>query len=120
MPKKDKAATEAANFMDPDSFIFKDGREWLAGDDWIARKWELWRRCAGRCEETFTSRVSNKVLRCFNEGVHPHHIIKKSISHDDRLLNLKCLCERHHRMEHPEKQPRWTKREASEALEGLA
>jgi 5-methylcytosine-specific restriction endonuclease McrA len=45
--------------------------------------------------------------------VHCHHIIKRSDGRDDRLANLIGLCSVCHRLEHPEKQTRWTKRSAA-------
>lgn len=106
MPKADRQLTKAKRFKDPRSFVFKDQREWLYGKDWTARKAELLDRCQGICEE-----VPDKV-RCGRDAAHPHHIVKKSVAHDDRLSNLMGICEEDHRRRHPEKQPRWTKRSA--------
>jgi hypothetical protein len=100
--KADRQATEAAHFLDPDSFVFKDGREWLRNKDWEARKQELWDRAGGKCEDI----VPYSNLRCSQEGIHPHHLRKKSVAHDDRLANLMLICADHHRLMHPEKQLR--------------
>ena len=106
MPKADRQLTEQAKFIDPRSFVYSDGREWLYEKDWKARKRQLWERCGGICEEI----VPFSSMRCWHEAVHPHHIIKKSIAHDDRLNNLMGICEEHHRLRHPEKQPKWSRR----------
>jgi hypothetical protein len=110
--KRDRELTEAAHFLDSDSFVFKDGREWLVGKDWEARKFELWKRCGGRCEwvmEIERTRLPNgptfrDTIRCSALAEHPHHILKKSVAHDDRLANLQGLCFLHHQAAHPEKQ----------------
>ena len=104
--KKDVQATEAANFKDPDSFVFKDGREWLRGKDWEARKRELWARCGGRCEGI----VPFSGLRCWHEAQDPDHVIPRRTARDDRLSNLMALCRDCHDFKHQEKQPQWTKR----------
>ena len=103
MPKADLERTAARKFKDPDSFVFKDGREFLRGDDWEDRKFELLTRARGICEHE---------SGCRREGEHPHHRIKRSLAHDDRLTNLVLLCVKHHREEHPEKEPQWTRRTA--------
>lgn len=112
--KRDVPATEAAGFADKRSYICWDGREVLAGADWKARKRELWKRCQGECEKWTCQFVPilegvevPGARKCRKEAVHPHHKIKKSVKHDDRLENLMGICEEHHRMMHPEKQTRF-------------
>ena len=100
--KRDVQATQARNFQDPNSFVFKDGREWLEGKDWAARKFELLKRCHGRCEHG--TEHSGGFVRCINAAEHPHHKVKRSVAHDDRLANLIGLCWFHHYQAHPEKQ----------------
>jgi hypothetical protein len=91
--KRDRIATDAAKFEDPKSFIFKDGREFLAGLDWKARKHELWTRARGRCEY-----INSDGIRCRTEAADPHHYIPRSKGRDDRMSNLFALCRFHHNL----------------------
>lgn len=45
----DEVATEARHFEDVDSFIGKDGHEYLAGADRSRRRLEVWERDGRRC-----------------------------------------------------------------------
>jgi hypothetical protein len=103
--KRDVQATEAKHFVDPRSYVSKDGREVLYKEDWLARVVELDKRCGGRCEDLNTFR-----MRCPAKAAHPHHIIKRSKGRDDRLKNLLALCNFHHSQRHPEFYTRWSKR----------
>lgn len=95
--KSDRQATEAAQFLDPRSYVTKDQREVLYGRDWKARKRELLERCKGRCEADCRWRDHN-VQRCRSEAADPHHKIRRSVSRDDRLSNLLALCRFHHNL----------------------
>ena len=86
MPKADVQATAAANFRDERSFIWKDGREQLYGEDWESRKWELHIRSEGRCENMIAGQ------RCTRVGDDPHHLTLRSVSRDDRMANLLNAC----------------------------
>lgn len=97
--KADRQATEAAGFSDPKSYVAKDGREVLKGEDWERRKRILWERADGRCEEFMAAGLGSEhltPLRCGCDGTEPHHIIRRSEKRDDRLLNLQLLCHFHH------------------------
>jgi hypothetical protein len=100
--KRDRQATEAANFIENGSFVFKDGREFLVGLDWKKRKIDLRIRCHERCEYRNSDGV-----RCRNEAADPHHVIPRSKQRDDRLSNLQALCRYHHE-QMDERKPRWT------------
>jgi hypothetical protein len=104
--KIDRPATAAQHYKDPKSYHTLDGREVLAGEDWLARKRELWERCGGRCEYMITPEI-----RCQREGQEPHHVIRRSQGRQDALTNLLCLCNHHHSMLDKRK-PRWTSKEA--------
>jgi hypothetical protein len=110
----DRERTAARRFEDDRSKILKDGREILFREDWWARKAELWKRCGGRCE-AWLEIIGVPPKRCTAEAIDPHHQEKRSIKRDDRLQNLKALCSFHHRLMHPEKQVRWTKRQGEAA-----
>ncbi len=110
--KRDLSATAAAKFQDPRSYLCLDGRHVLYGKDWKARKAELWARCQGRCEKIVDRHPGGMfALRCRSEAAHAHHIIKRSRQRNDSLTNLIAYCVLHHELAHPEKQPRWTKKE---------
>jgi hypothetical protein len=89
----DRAATRARKFEDPKSRLMRDGREALKGQDWIARKLELWARSGGRCEHTW--KVGRQTFRCSAEGTIPAHVIPRHPLRDDRMENLLCLCMTH-------------------------
>jgi hypothetical protein len=92
--KRDMQATEAANFLDPRSYVAKDGRHLLMGrgnKDWAKRVEELRVRSSERCE--FISFVSG---RCRAEARDPHHVTLRSVKRDDRLEALLAVCGWHH------------------------
>jgi hypothetical protein len=95
--KADRQASDARNFQDPKSYVAKDGREILHGDDWEARKFELWKRCHGQCEYIIHGdTITSKNIRCSREASDPHHNVLRSIKRDDRLDKLTALCRHHH------------------------
>ena len=125
--KADRQATEARHFANKKSYVAKDGREVLYGNDWKQRKAELWARASGRCEQHVPkTEQSYKILemaqhttfmfchpsyfeRCRSEGHDPHHVTPRSKGRDDRLDNLILLCRMHHDLLDKRK-PRWTRR----------
>jgi hypothetical protein len=96
--KRDNQATEARAFLDGDSFVSLDGREFLSGDDWVARKKELFERDKGKC----------RVPLCRRPAEHPHHVRHRSRGGDDSIGNLLSLCAPHHRVAHKERNPKWS------------
>jgi len=101
---KDRVRTMEQQYLDKRSYMTMDSREILYGDDWKARKLDLWDRAKGKCEY---------FIRCTAEGTEPHHVIRRSKGRDDRLKNLVLLCHYHHALiekEGPNRRPRWTKR----------
>jgi hypothetical protein len=97
----DKQLKRVRNYLEPKSIVWSDGREKLTGFDWHRRKIQLWLRAKGKCEY---------FVRCTAAGEHPHHIQKRSQGRDDRLENLLLLCGYHHRMMHPEKELKWSRK----------
>lgn len=95
MIQKDRLGTIAQHYLDPKSYLCKDGREVLYGEDWKARKWDLWQRCGGRCE-AWLEIIGIALNRCTAEAEDPHHLIRRSELRDDRLPNLQALCRFHH------------------------
>jgi hypothetical protein len=108
--KADKELTLAAGFEDFRSYIAPDGRQILYGADWLARKKALWERCGGRCEAILEI-IGVTPWRCQREAQEPHHVVRRSVKRDDRLLNLQALCHEHHSML-DERKPRWSKHES--------
>ena len=91
---------ERRGYVEPGSFVRRDGSEKLVGRDWTNRVLELWQRSGGRCE---AMRMPGSDLRCFSGARDPHHVIKRSIRRDDRLSNLQHLCRPHHDLLDPRK-----------------
>ena len=96
MPRRDEQATAAKHFKDPGSFVFKDQREWLEGEDWDDRRFELLQRSRGQCEYTITSHMDGHTSRCCKDAQDPHHKVLRSIARDDRMSNLLAVCRPHH------------------------
>jgi hypothetical protein len=110
---KSKELKAERGYTDPRSFVRNDGSEVLYGEDWVARKLEIWARGNGKCE-----RIVDPIAeeRCRNEMHDPHHIRKRSKGRDDRASNLIGLCRMHHDLL-DERKPRWTKRESTRRSE---
>lgn len=96
--KRDVEETAKRHFKDPNSFVFKDGREWLEGKDWDARRYELLLRSRGQCEYIYPDQAGNPLHRCTRDGKDPHHKVLRSIRRDDRLKNLLNVCRPHHEL----------------------
>lgn len=119
--KSDRAKTLAQQYLDPKSFMRSDGSEVLKGEDWVARKRELWERCGGQCEhmgdyfDIGTEKFEK--LRCPMQADDPHHVIRRSVKRDDRLSNLLALCRWHHESKDSRK-PRWSRGETMRQAKG--
>ena len=103
----DWGLTKDARFVDKGSLVLLDGREILQGEDWSRRKDELLERSKGQCEYMIPS--PGGFERCRRRAEDPHHIIPRGsngVDRDDRLLNLKALCRRHHDLQDRRK-PQW-------------
>lgn len=119
IPRKgvDERATMERKFHDADSRVFLDGREWLVGKDWEARKNELAMRSQGFCEAKDHPLPEGKY--CLGLGEHPHHVIPRREKHDDRLSNLLHVCAEHHRNFHPEKRTRFHENRAGSKAQAV-
>lgn len=105
--KRDALATALRNFLDPDSFISRDGREFLAGEDVSVRRHEVWERCGGFCERMGCNRNISE------ETMHTHHIRHRSKGGSESLNNLEALCGRCHKKSHANRELQWSgKRES--------
>lgn len=92
--KVDALNTRERGFLDPRSFISRDGREFLAGEDATARRHEIFVRSRGFCERTGCNRC------IMEETFHLHH--RKSRAHGgaENTTNLLALCLRCHNFFH--------------------
>jgi hypothetical protein len=114
--KRDNAATAEAKrtgrFRCKNSFIATDGREFLSRGDWERRVAELFQR-SPFCEcVSLPTDPGGAMKVCGAPGAHPHHKLRRQKGGDDSLSNLISICFEHHKEAHPEKQTRWTSREA--------
>lgn len=101
--KIDPLATQQRCFLDPRSFISRDGREFLAGEDMSVRRHEVFERSGGFCEEPGCNR------NIAEETMHTHHIKHRSKGGAENLDNLEALCGRCHKKEHADRNPQWSK-----------
>jgi len=92
-------------YIEGKTVVWEDGREKLAGADWLARKQELLARSQGKCERTAILGKPH-AERCSGAAEEPHHIISRWTSRDDRLNNLAALSHACHRAE-DKRQPKW-------------
>jgi hypothetical protein len=108
------------------SVVLLDGRETLHCTDYTRRVREVEERDGYKCQWS----VQAPPLSFFPQhkcnapsNGHPHHIVKRSKGRDDRASNLMAICDAHHKIAHPEKQPRFTtsaeKRKAEEDFNAL-
>ena len=87
---RDEAEKERRGYVNPRSYVRKDGSERLYGEDWDKRKEELFRRSDGACEMRDVMKREH-AEHCSGDAHHPHHIILRSLRRDDRLTNLAGL-----------------------------
>lgn len=101
--RRDELSTQQRGFLDPRSFISRDGREFLAGEDMSVRRHEVWLRCDGFCERMGCN-------RCIitEETMHTHHVKHRSKGGAENLNSLEALCGRCHKREHAGREPQWS------------
>ena len=87
---RDKQLKAERGYAHPNTIVFADGREKLAGSDWANRKYALLIRSKGKCERTAILGKPH-AERCSGAAEEPHHIISRWTSRDDRLQNLAAL-----------------------------
>ncbi len=106
--KKDPLATMSRGFLDPRSFISKDGREFLAGEDMSVRRHEVFERCGGFCEEPGCSREIHEDLPSEHpNALHVHHIRHRSKGGAENFSNLQAACTRCHKKHHSDRTPQF-------------
>jgi hypothetical protein len=74
--------------------VLPDGREIAKGYQWTKRVKELRKRAGGCCEAWRI--LPGHASHFIGANGDPHHIVKRSISRDDRLENLLWICRQAH------------------------
>jgi len=111
MPRGHKIDLERTAWMvaigwhtDPASFVSREGKLLLHGDDWERMKQRVWLRDKGKCKLCKKSCWDGE-----SAIADPDHIVKRSDGGGDELSNLRVLCRACHNARHPEKQVRFGK-----------
>jgi 5-methylcytosine-specific restriction endonuclease McrA len=106
--KKDSLATLSRCFLDPRSFMSKDGREFLYGEDMSVRRHEVFERSGGFCEEPGCSRqIFEDLTSDHPNALHVHHIKFRSKGGAENMKNLQATCTRCHKKHHADREPKW-------------
>ena len=100
--RKDPLATLGRAFLDPRSFMSRDGREFRYGEDMSVRRHEIWERTGGFCERMGCNRNISE------ETFHVHHKRHRSKGGAENMDNLEGLCGRCHKKEHSNREPKWS------------
>jgi HNH endonuclease len=107
--KKDPVSTLQRGFLDPRSFIARDGREFLAGEDMSVRRHEVFERSGGFCEEPGCNRQIDEFLPAEHpNSLHVHHLKFRSKGGAENLPNLQASCKRCHDRHHAKRNPRFS------------
>lgn len=109
IPRKgvDELATEARKFKHPKSRVMLDGREILYVADYKARVREVLERDGYKCIWQVFGGEDGTVDCGAAANNHPHHVVRRSKSRDDRAENLISICDMHHKIAHPEHRTRF-------------
>ena len=109
--KKDSLATLGRAFLDPRSFVSRDGREFRFGEDMSVRRHEVFERSGGFCEEPGCNREIDETLPSEHpNSLHVHHIKPRGKGGAENLNNLQATCKRCHERHHRERNPQWSGR----------
>jgi hypothetical protein len=100
--KRDELGTLSRGFLDPRSFVSRDGREFLAGEDVSVRRHQVWERTGGFCERMGCNRNISE------ETMHMHHVRHRSKGGAENLNNLEGLCGRCHKKCHSNRELMWS------------
>lgn len=109
--KRDPLGTITRAFLDPRSFVSRDGREFLFGEDMSVRRHEVFDRSGGFCEELGCNRQIDEELPSEHpNALHVHHIKTRGKGGAENMDNLQALCTRCHKKKHADREPQWSKR----------
>jgi 5-methylcytosine-specific restriction endonuclease McrA len=101
-------------FLDPGSFMARDGREFLAGEDMSVRRHEVFERSGGFCEEPGCNRPIFEDLPMEHpNALHVHHLKFRSKGGAENMTNLQAACTRCHKKHHKERDTRWSSKESA-------
>jgi hypothetical protein len=81
----------------------RDGREICSGTSWQRRKLEVYERDEHRCQWPIGAGICGLFLPLMEAINNCDHIERRGLGggkRDDRLENLRLLCEWHHRLRH--------------------
>lgn len=95
----DRQRTAGARFQDKRSYWTNDGHEFLFGEDMRDRRWAVYDRDRGFCQE-----CKRNGMLCWvgwNEA-HMHHIQGGLVGRCSCMHNLEILCADCHRYKHPQ------------------
>lgn len=106
--KKDPLTTMNRCFLDPRSFISRDGREFLFGEDMSVRRHEVFERSGGFCEEPGCNREIFEDLPVKHPNAfHCHHLKFRSKGGAENITNLQAACTRCHEKHHSDRNPQF-------------
>ena len=107
--KKDPLATIGRGFLDPRSFVSRDGRQFLYGEDMSVRRHEVFERSGGFCEEPGCNRqIYEELPHEHPNALHVHHIKPRSKGGAEDMANLQAACTRCHKKHHSDQELRWS------------
>jgi 5-methylcytosine-specific restriction endonuclease McrA len=110
---KDLAATAAAKFTDPRSYVRLDGKQFLFGRDIEKLRLRVFIRDGYRCTgEVDGERCNRPVTWDGGSEGHMHHIKSRGKAGDDSLQNCVTLCARCHAKEHVRPLLKWIRETA--------
>lgn len=102
---RDEAATEAAGFIDPRSYIRLDGKRFLFGYDIQKLRLDVFERDGWRCCGDVDGERCDREVNAFLGEL--HHIVHRGKGGDDSMSNVCTLCQECHRKLHPRVRLKW-------------
>jgi 5-methylcytosine-specific restriction endonuclease McrA len=92
IPKIDPLATSRRAFIDPESFVTRDGREYLYRADLSNRRRDVFERSGGFCERIGCNRcITAQTMKLHHKKAR----VKGGAENMDNLLALCRRCDRH-------------------------
>jgi hypothetical protein len=106
---RDPAATAAAKFIDPRSYVRLDGKQFLFGTDIEQLRRQVFERDGYRCTAGVLDELDDE--RCdwpvtWSTG-HLHHITPRGKRGDDSAGNVLTVCQSCHAKLHPRVRLKW-------------
>jgi hypothetical protein len=104
---KDLAATEAAGFTDPRSYVRTDGKRFLFGYDIEQLRRQVFGRDGYHCTGEVEGERCNRPVSW--STAHLHHVIPRGKRGDDSASNLVTLCRFCHARLHSQVRLKWVR-----------